>query len=182
MQGTEQKRAFGVFSDPQQAEQSLNELKASGFPMDHVSVVVKQADKDDQLGEVEVSDHIGDQNVKTPLGVVKDTFAASSLGFMLAGLTSLALPGIGPILAAGSLGAALVATTASTGVGALAANHVVKALTQLGIPQAEASVYSDHLIQGDYLVMVEGQQDELQNAEQIFSSQGIQDWGIYTAS
>jgi hypothetical protein len=180
MNATDLSRGFGVFSDQQQAEQSLNQLKQSGFPMEHVSVVVKQADEGEQLSNVEVSDEIGDQNLSTPLGVVKDTFAHSSWAFVLAGLTSLALPGIGPILAAGSLGAALVATTASTGVGALATNNVVKALAQLGIPEEQARVYSDRLLQGDYLVMVEGNPDELHNAEEVFSNQGVQDWGLYS--
>lgn len=55
------------------------------------------------------------------------------------GLTSLTWQGVGPILPVGSLGVALAATTASTGVGALATHNVVKALTRLGIPEAQAS-------------------------------------------
>lgn len=184
MNETDHKRAFGVFSDPQQVEETLHQMNASGFPMDHVSIVVKQADADgdEKLSGVEVSDQIGDQNVKTPMGAVKDTLTFSSWGFVLAGLTSLALPGIGPILAAGSLGAALVATTAGTGVSALATNNLVKALTELGIPKAQAGVYSDRLLQGNYFVMVEGTTDEIDRVGQIFSGQGAQDWGVYTAS
>ncbi|MBD2020981.1 general stress protein [Leptolyngbya sp. FACHB-36] len=181
MQNDDKKRAVGVFANQQQAEQSLNELKASGFPMEHVSIVAKQVGEEEQVSGAEVTDRIGDQNVKTPLGVVKDTFAHSSWAFVLVGLTSLALPGIGPILAAGSLGAALAATTVGTGIGALAAHNVVKAFTHLGIPEAQASVYGDRLLQGDYLVMVEGSSDEIQSAEQVFSRQDIQDWGIYPA-
>lgn len=182
MQTSDQKRAFGVFANQQQAEQSLNELNSSGFPMDHVSVVVKQGEGNDQLSGAAVRDRIGEQDVKNPLGVVKDTLAHSSWGFVLVGLTSLALPGIGPILAAGSLGVALVATTAGTGVGALATHNVVKALTDLGLPEAKAGLYSDHLLQGNYLVMVEGTSDDVQSAEQVFRHQGIQDWDIYTAT
>jgi hypothetical protein len=181
MNATDLSRGLGAFSDQQQTEQSLNQLKESGFPMEQVSVVAKQADEGEQISNVEMSDQIGDQNVKTPLGVVQDTFAHSSWAFVLAGLTSLALPGIGPILAAGSLGAALVATTAGTGVGALATNNLVKALHQIGIPEEQARVYSDRLLQGDYLIMLEGNPDELDRAEEILSNQGIQDWGIYTS-
>jgi hypothetical protein len=182
MSEAEHKRAFGVFSDPQQAEASFHQLNASGFPMDHVSLVVKQADEGEKLSGVEVHDQIGDQSVKTPLGVVEDTFAHSSWGFVLVGLTSLALPGIGPVLAAGSLGAALVATTASMGISTVAINQLVKALSDLGIPKAQASVYSDHLLQGNYFVMVEGTPDEIGRAEQILSDQGVQDWSVYAAA
>lgn len=182
MQETDHKRAFGVFSDPQQAEKVFQELDASNFPMDRISVIVKHKGEDKEISGIEVSDQIGDQSVKTPLGVVKDTFAFSSWGFVLGGLTSLALPGIGPILAAGSLGAALVATTASTGISALATNNLVKTLIELGIPEAQASVYSDRLLQGNYFVMVEGTPEEIDRAGQIFTEQGGQDWGVYTAS
>lgn len=181
MQTSEHQRAFGIFANQQDTEQSLNELNASGFPMNHVSIVVKQADEDAEFGGAQASDRIGGQNVNTPLGVVNDTVAASSWGFILAGLTSLVLPGIGPILAAGSLGAALVAATASTGIGALAAHNIVKALTQLGIPESQAGLYSDRVLQGNYLVMVEGNADQIQSAEQVFSHYPIKNWGIYTA-
>lgn len=182
MQNQYQKRALGVFDNQEKAQQSLSELNASGFPMDHVSLVVRQTEGEDNISGAQVSDRIGEQDVKTPMGAAKDAFASSSLGFVLVGLGSLAFPGIGPLLAAGSLGAALVATTAGTGAGALAARNLVKALTQLGIPEAQASVYGDRLMQGDYLVMVEGNSDEVRNAEHVLNQQGIQDWGIYAAA
>lgn len=174
-------RAVGVFSKAEQAEQSFKQLKAKNFSMEQVSLVAKQPDQEPGTA-VEVSDRLGDQNVNTPISVVQDTFAHSSWGFVLVSLTSLALPGIGPILAAGSLGAALVATVAGTGVGAVATNNLITALTDLGIPDAEARVYSDSLLQGDYLVVVEGSGDEIQQAEKVFQEQGIQNWGIYSTT
>jgi hypothetical protein len=179
MTETDHKRAFAVFPNHQQAEQALNQLNESGFPMSQVSIVAKQSDEDDRISNVEVSDQIGEQNVKSPLGVVKDTFAHSTWGFILAGLTSLALPGVGPVLAAGSLGAALVATTASTGVSALEVNKLVNVLADLGIPKADASIYSDRLLQGNYLVMLEGTPDEIHRADKILSDRSVQDWAVY---
>lgn len=82
-------------------------------------------------------------------------------------------------MAAGSLGAAMAAIAAGAGVSAVAAHNVVKALTQLGIPEAEASVYSDRLLQGNYLVIIEGSPDNIKSAEQVFSQQGIHYWPIY---
>ncbi|HEY9661209.1 MAG TPA: hypothetical protein V6C65_22375 [Allocoleopsis sp.] len=175
------KRAFGVFSKPQQVETSFRQLHESDFPMNQVSIVVKQADGSENLSGATVSDQVGDQNVKTPMGVVKDALTFSTWGFVLAGLTSLALPGVGPVLAAGSLGAALVTTTAGTGVSALATNNLVKALSDLGIPKEQAGLFSDRLLQGDYFVMVEGTSDQIDQAEQAFSDQGIRDWVVYPA-
>jgi hypothetical protein len=95
------------------------------------------------------------------------------------GLGSLALPGIGPIIAAGSIATALVATVASTGIEAAATSGLVKALADLGIPKEEARVYSDQLLQSHYLVIVDGTEDEMSRAESIFSAQGIQGWSVY---
>jgi hypothetical protein len=83
------------------------------------------------------------------------------------------------VIAAGSVGAALLATVASTGFEAAAIGGVVRALTDLGIPEEQARVYSDRLYQGSYLVIVEGTDDEISRAEPIISNRGIQDWAIY---
>jgi hypothetical protein len=173
------KRAFGVFSSRQAAEQALNELKASDFPMDKVSILARDADQDEQLGGAQMTDHIGNKDVGASTGIVGEVVTNSALGGVLIGIGSLAIPGIGPILAAGSVATALVATVASTGIEAAAIGGLVRALTDLGIPEEQARVYSDRLHQGKYLVIVEGTEDETSRAESIFSDRGIQDWSVY---
>ena len=83
------------------------------------------------------------------------------------------------MIAAGSLGLGLVTSAAGIGIGALASGHLIKALANLGIPEEQARAYSDHLLRGNYLVILEGTDDEITRAEAIFSNQGIQDWSIY---
>lgn len=178
---SDRKRAVGVFSSTQKAEQALNELKASGFPMDNVSIIARNVDQDEQLGGAEISDRIGDRNVGTATGVVADTLTTSTWGTVLLGLSSLALPGVGPVLAAGTLGVALVTGVAGAGVGAIAAGGLVKAVTDLGIPEEQARTYSDSLLKGDYFVIIDGTDDEIRRAEAIFSDRGIQDWGVYNS-
>jgi len=177
-----QKHAFGVFSKREAAEVALHELKTSGFPMDNVSIIAKDAEQNDRVGGAQMSDHVGDQDVNTPTGVVADTLTGATWGTLLVGLSSLALPGIGPILAAGSVGAALVTGVVGTGVGAAATGNLVNALADLGIPEEQARSYSDRLLGGNYLVIVEGTDEEIDRAESILSDQGIQDWGIYNSS
>jgi hypothetical protein len=58
---------------------------------------------------------------------------------------------------------------------------LVRTLTDLGIPEKQARVYSDRLHQGDYLVIVDGTEDEIGRAEGIFSDRGIQDWSVYNS-
>ena len=140
---SDRRRAFGVFSSRQEAEQALNELKSSGFPMDNVSIVARDADQDEQVGGAQVSEQIGNKDVNSATGVVGEIATDSALGAVLVGLGSLAIPGIGPVIAAGSLGAALVATVAGTGIEAAATTGLVRAIAALGVPEEQARIYSD---------------------------------------
>ncbi|WP_315787771.1 hypothetical protein [Fischerella sp. JS2] len=55
--------AIGVFSKLEKAEQALNELKASGLSIEKVSIIAKDVDQGQQVGIVQTSDRIGNQNV-----------------------------------------------------------------------------------------------------------------------
>jgi hypothetical protein len=71
---------------------------------------------------------------------------------------------------------------ASTGIEAAAFGGLVKAVTDLGIPEEQARAYSDRLHQGDYLVIVDGTEDEIGRVQPIFSNRGIQSWSVYNSS
>ncbi|MBD1842074.1 general stress protein [Cyanobacteria bacterium FACHB-63] len=173
------KRAIGVFLNREDAEQAIQTLHSSGFAIDKISLIAKEAEPAEQVSGVEVSDHVGDTKIVNSAGVVGNTLAASSTGFAVLGLTALALPGLGMVLTAGSLGAALAASVASTGVAVAAANNLEKALMDYGVPSGKAGRYSDHLQRGDYIITVEGSEKEIQQAEQACSQQGIREWTIY---
>lgn len=177
-----EKRAVGVFTKRKEAEQAINELKASGFPMEKFSLIAKDADKVEQVGEAEVSDRIGDQDVNSSTGAVADTLTASTWGSFFVGLSSLALPGLGAVIAAGSVGVALTTSVAGLAVGAAATNNLIKALADLGIPEERARVYIDRLIQSDYLVIVEGTDNDIQSAQAILDKHRIQYWDVYQPS
>lgn len=173
------KRGIGIFSDPDVAEKAINELKASGFPMENVSVIAKQANPDADAGGAEVTDHIGNQAVNSPMRAAKEAFGHSAWASVLVGLTALALPGVGPVLATGGIAAALVASVAGMGAGAVASVNLVKALTEMGIPQLEAEAFSNHLLNGDALVVLEGSNDQINQASTLLKKQGIEDWNVY---
>lgn len=178
---SDKRRAFGVFSNRQEAEQALNELKASGFPIDQVSVIAKEAEHDDQLSGAQMSDRIGDGDAGAGTGVAGDIATNSALGSVLIGLGSLAIPGIGVMIAAGGVATALAASVAASGIEAAAFEGLVRAIADLGIPPEQARTYSDHLYRGDYLIIVEGTDEEIHRAEAVLSNRGIQDWGIYSS-
>lgn len=83
-----------------------------------------------------------------------------------------ALPGIGPILAAGSLGVGLLTGVAGSALSAANTGSLVKALTELGIDEPQARIYSDRLLQGYYLVIVDGTDEEINRAGEIFRQLG----------
>lgn len=179
MVGNNERRAFGVFSTRQEAEQALNELKDSGFPMDNVSVLARDAEQDEQLSGAQMSDRIGNKDVGNATGVVGEVATESALGAVLVGLGSLAIPGVGVVIAAGSVATALAATVAATGIEAAAFGGLARAVSDLGIPEEQARVYADHLHGGDYLVIVDGTDDQISSTQSIFSDRGIQDWNVY---
>ncbi|MGJ5634162.1 general stress protein [Nostoc sp. CALU 1950] len=174
-------RALGVFANSQQIEQAINELKTANFPMEKVSVIAKDVKQGDNLGETQVSDRIGNQDVNTT-GAVGDTLTATTWGSALLGLSSLALPGLGAVLAAGSVGIALVSSVAGVAVGAAANQNLLKALGDLGIPEERARVYSDRLQQSYYLLILEGSEEEIHRVEPILRDRGIEYWGIYDSA
>ncbi len=172
------KRAFGIFPSRKAAETAINELKASGFPMENVSIIAKQAEENDQLSGVTMSDRVGERDVDAT-GAMGDAVTSATWGTVLVGLTSLALPGIGPILAAGSLGVGLLTGVAGTALTVANSGGLVKALTDLGVGESLASIYSDRLIQGYYLVIVDGTDEEINRAGELLRQQDIQNWGIF---
>lgn len=176
------RRAVGVFPHRRNAEAALRELRDAGFDMDHVSVVGKNADSGDQIAGVEMSDRAGGN--KADEGAKAGAATGGALGGLtglLVGLGALAIPGIGPVMAGGALATALASTVAGGAIGA-AAGGLTGALVGLGIPEERAKFYNDRVTRGDYLVMLDGTEDEIRRAEPIFSRHGIQDWGIYDAS
>jgi hypothetical protein len=175
------RRAVGLFSSRREAESALNTLKSSGFPMDKVSIIARDGDRQDDIAGVETSDRVGN---KADEGAVAGSVAGGAVGGLtglLVGLGTLAIPGIGPVMLAGA-GATALATTISGGAIGAAAGGLLGALVGLGIPEERARLYNERVSQGDYLVMVDGTEAEVQRAESVLSQQGIQEWGIYSPS
>lgn len=170
------KRAVGTFSNRQQAQEALNQLKNSNFPMDKVSILAQDADKvqGNQIGGAEVKEP-GIEEVKegAGIGAVGGT-VLGGIGGLLVGLGALVIPGAGPFLAAGTL----ATTFAGAGIGA-ATGGLVGALTGLGIPEEQAQVYSQRVSKGEYLVMVDGTEEEIHRATSILGNSGIRDWAVF---
>ncbi|MEZ2234237.1 MULTISPECIES: general stress protein [unclassified Microcoleus] len=171
------KRAVGVFSNYRDTELALMELQSAGFPMNRVSVVGENLEGGKIAGATagkSTDDQVaGGAKAGATAGVV-----TGGLIGLLGSIGALAIPGVGPVMAGGAL-ATLLADTAVGGAIGAAAGGLAGGLVGLGVPDDKAKIYSDRISRGEYLVFVEGTDEEIATAEGIFSVRGIQDWGIY---
>ncbi len=179
---THQKRAVGIFSSHEQAEHALHELRNSGFSMSQVSIIAKDVDSNassQQMAGARVEEladttHV-DEGAKTGAATGG---AVGGLTGLLVGLGTLAIPGVGPIMLAGATATAIATTLAGGAIGA-AAGGLVGSLIGLGIPEDRARAYQDHVSHGKYLVIVDGTEAELLQAEEILKRTGINEWEVH---
>ncbi|MBD2260758.1 hypothetical protein [Pseudanabaena sp. FACHB-2040] len=166
--------AVGLFSSHRDAEIALHQLRDAGFNMDKISVVSRteggngshngpNADKSDQIA--------GGAGAGATAGA-----ATGGLMGLIGSLGVLAIPGIGP---AAEVGIILANTLLGGGIGA-AGGGLIGALVGWGVPEDQANYYNDRVTQhGDYLILVEGTEQDMRNAQSVLSNYGIRDWNIY---
>ena len=162
----------GVFDGPRHAEMALNELKDAGFAPNQVSIVAKDTREGRDL--VESSGMEGAETTGAATGAVVGGLTGGILGWLV-GIGSLAIPGIGPIVAAG----ALATTLGGAAVGATAGG-LIGALVGAGVPEEDARGYEESVGRGQILLTVsapEGNQAE--RARQIFERHGGADVRAY---
>ncbi|MEH2168103.1 MAG: hypothetical protein V7K41_15795 [Nostoc sp.] len=164
-----ERRTIGVFAGYPDAQLVLQELKASNFPMDKVSVIARNTEEKSDIAGVEIIENTGNTSSEETAGA----FASDALGSLTELSVSLALlviPGIGPVILAGAEVTA-IATTLAGGLPAL--------FLSLGISEKQAQGYSDLVCKGYYLVIVTGIDIEIRLAKRIFNRRDIQQWGVF---
>ncbi|MEA5534654.1 general stress protein [Crocosphaera sp. XPORK-15E] len=183
----QQRRAVGIFPSYEATEIALRELKENGFLMDRVSVVGHDMNRYTEVTGANTSNRLRDvgnldsNEKEVPQTAAKGTVAGGAVGGitgLLVGLGIAAIPGIGPIMLAGAAATAIATTISGTVIGA-AAGTLAGGLVGLGIPADRAKIYSDRVSDGDYLVMVEGSEADIDLAKSIFDKHSIDDWYAY---
>jgi hypothetical protein len=158
--------AFGIYQSRAAAEVAVDELRSAGFSNDDVSVLM--ADKQGS------KDFAAEKNTKAPEGAVAGVGVGGTVGGtlgLLAGIGALAIPGVGPLIAAGPIMGAL----AGLGVGG-AVGGLVGALVGLGIPEYEAKRYEGRVKDGGILLSVHcDSSEEVSRAKEILKSTGAED-------
>lgn len=184
---TQYKRAIGVFNNREDLEKAIKRLKDSSFDMNRVSVIAKDSERkkiDRENGDIRDNivgkDDLGNKSDEGATAGAAVGGILGTIGGLLVGLGALTIPGIGPILLVGAPATAIATTLAGAGIG-VAAGGLVGALVGLGIPEERAKVYSDHISQGHYLVIVTGEEPLIRRAEMMLRDHGIEEWEIFDA-
>jgi uncharacterized protein (TIGR02271 family) len=148
------KTVVGLMNTSREAESVVQDLVAScGCDRADIGLMARGTQ-----GEATGGGTTGDNHSEVASGALKGAGTGAAVGGVLglvAGAASLAIPGIGPIIAAGPLAAAL----AGAGIGAVAGG-AIGALTNLGVPEDEAHYYAEGVRRGGTLITVHARTDQ----------------------
>src|ERR1700758_2488641 len=160
------KSVFGIATTHGQAERIVEQLQAQGFATSEISVLMPDTGGTRDIGHVKAT--------KVPEGATTGAATGGATGGvvgLLAGIGALAIPGVGPFIAAGPIMAALSGAAVGATVGGIAGG-----LVGLGIPELEAKRYEGKVRAGNILLSVHTESsEELKTAEQIFKNWQAQD-------
>jgi hypothetical protein len=158
--------AFGIYKNRATAETAVDRLLAEGFSNQDVSVLMS-----DNSGS---KDFATEKNTKAPEGTTTGVGVGGAVGGtlgLLAGIGALAIPGVGPLIAAGPIMAGL----AGLGIGG-AVGGLVGALVGMGIPEYEAKRYEGRVKDGGILLSVHcNTSEEISKAKDILKETGAED-------
>jgi len=164
---------FAIFKDRYSVERAVDSLKTAGFLNTDISVLFPDSDGS--------RDFAHEKNTKAPEGATTGASSGAVIGGALGwlvGIGSLAIPGIGPFVAAGPIMAAL----AGAGIGG-AVGGVAGALIGMGIPEFEAKRYEGMVKDGGILLSVHCDSSELvSRAKEILKAEGGNDIASTTES
>src|SRR6187401_2045838 len=157
---------IGIVETHSQAESLVASLQSAGFSGNDISALLP-----DKRG---TKDFAHEHSTKAPEGAVVGVAGGGVLGGtlgLLAGIGALAIPGLGPFIAAGPLMAALSGAAAGAALGG-----VTGALVGLGIPEIEAKKYEGKVKGGNILIAVHViDKDQEKRAEEVLKRSGAHD-------
>jgi len=157
---------FGIYSTRSAVENATESLIHAGFPASDISVLLPES-----LGGTK--DMGTEKATKAPEGATAGATSGAVLGGalgLLAGIGALAIPGVGPLIAAGPI----MATLAGMGVGG-AVGGVTGALIGMGIPEFEAKRYEGRLQKGAILLSIHcDTSEEIDEAKEILKRTGAE--------
>jgi hypothetical protein len=157
---------FGIYRGRTQAESAVDRILAAGFSQNDISVLLPDAQSSKEFAH--------EKNTKAPEGTTTGVATGGAIGGtlgLLAGVGALAIPGLGPFIAAGPIMGAL----AGLGVGG-AVGGLIGALVGMGIPEYEAKRYEGRVKDGGVLLSVHcDTSEEISRAKDLLKQTGAED-------
>ena len=157
---------FGIYPSSVAAERAVDSLVATGFSHNDISVLLPDNQSSKEFAH--------EKNTKAPEGTTTGVAAGGTIGGtlgLLAGIGALAIPGVGPFIAAGPIMGAL----AGIGVGG-AVGGLVGALVGMGIPEYEAKRYEGRVKNGGVLLSAHcDTSEEISRAKEVLKRTGAED-------
>lgn len=157
---------YGIYHDRGRVEAAVDRFISAGFRAEDISVLLPE--------NVGTKDFAHEKHTKMPEGTATGATAGGVVGGtlgLLAGIGALAIPGLGPFIAAGPIVGALAGLGAGGVVGGL-----VGALVGMGVPEYEAKRYEGRIREGGILMSVHcDNSDWVDRAEELMKQTGAED-------
>jgi len=157
---------FAIYPNRPSAESAVDSLMAAGFSASDISVLLQEGASTREFAH--------EKNTKAPEGTAVGATTGGVLGGtlgLLAGIGALAIPGLGPFIAAGPIMATLAGVGAGGAVGGL-----IGALSGMGVPEYEAKRYEGRVKTGGVLLSVHcDTSDEISTAKDVLKRTGGED-------
>jgi hypothetical protein len=154
-----QRIASAVFDSREEAERALSELRSAGVSENAISIVGRSDGTGGGSTDFRDGDATGsvtdDTNDEAKGDVVKGAAIGAGGGALL-GIAALAIPGVGPLAAAGAIAASAIPTAAAIGGGAgLAAGSIAGLLSDHGVDEEDSRYYEDRINSGGIFLSVD---------------------------
>ncbi len=163
------KSVYAIAISEGQANQIVDSLTKSGFSTNDISVLFPDKETTHEFSH--------EKNTKAPEGAIAGVATGGVLGGtlgLLAGIGALAIPGVGPLIAAGPLLAALSGAAAGAAMGGIAGG-----LIGLGIPEIEAKRYENRIAEGNILISIlAASGDDVTRAKEVLTNAGAEDISV----
>jgi hypothetical protein len=165
---------LGVFSDRDNAENAINDLRSNGYDAKNISIIMK-----DTAEAQTVASNTGANVATAATSGAATGGVLGAVAGLLVGIGAIAVPGIGALLIGGPIAAALgltgaAASTVSGAVTGALAGGLLGALMGLGIPEEDARIYEDRVRAGGILVAVPTRMGEGPEARDILEENGAE--------
>jgi len=147
------KNVVGLFENMRDAEAVVRELRDAGISDADISFAGRNPDAATMEANAYTGEGHNEAAEGAGFGATGGTIVGGLTG-LLVGLGALTIPGIGPVVAAGTLATALGSTALGAGIGA-ATGGLLGALVGAGIPEEDAHIYSEGIRRGGALVMAQ---------------------------